>query len=62
MMTLRVVLVIFLVLQLSDIVLHKFVGIYYNRMLLNMSLTVFAITICFVLFNVSGVYWTPSLA
>ncbi|AXI55076.1 hypothetical protein SuNHUV7_40750 (plasmid) [Pseudoseohaeicola sp. NH-UV-7] len=53
-MTLRVVLVIFLVLQLSDIVLHNIVGIYYNRMLLNMSLTVFAITICFVFFNVSG--------
>ncbi len=53
-MTLRVVLVIFLLLQLSDIVLHNIVGAYYNRMLLNMSLTVFAITVCFVLFNVSG--------
>ena len=53
-MTLRVVLAIFLILQLSDIILHNLVGFYYNRLLLNMSLTVFAITVCFVLFNVSG--------
>ena len=51
---LRVVLVIFLVLQVSDIVLHNVVGFYYNRMLLNMSLTIFAVTVCFLFFNVSG--------
>lgn len=50
-MILRVVLVVFLALQISDIALHNFVGYYYNRMLLNMSLTVFAITLSIIVFN-----------